>query len=695
MGLGTSAGLTLSPLPWKLLDDLSIWTQNWPWVPVPKNGEVSQLDSVCTLCPGGCGITIRKVDERVVAVAGREDSPINKGGICPLGLSGPQLLYTPVRVMSPLLRVNGSFEPISWAKAMSILASRLNELRDSRNPQKLACLADTGKGTGPQLLKRFLAAFGSTNFFYTPSAEDIWEVLAEKLTGRRFVPGYDLEAADTILSFGCGLVEGWGNPVRSMSAHSLWKESGATLVQIEPRLSNTAAVADRWIAVKPGSETDLALGICRAIVEKYPVHRQRLANNVENWFSFQNVLKNSFSLAQVKKATDLSGAVIESLADEFANSERPLAISGRGQGRSPGEAGELQAVLALNILAGNIDQPGGFHCMKRQDHINWPDVTPDNLPTSGSSPEDLFQSVADGSSPPVEMLLVSGTNPCYALMDSDMVNEAFQQIPFVVSFTAYWDETAVNADLVLPNHSHLERYQDFPIYNGLTKPKLGLSKPVSRKLFDTRYTGDVVIEMAKNLGGSVGKAFAWRNYESCLKDTLADRWQPMIEKGYIDIPQRSDKSRPPFKLVGFENEQIKLAGDQREYPLIMIPKASMRLNSGVVGSPPFMVKTVEDTVLRKNLGVVDLHPQTAGALNLSEGDTARLTTPNGKADVSIHLEEGIIPGLVAISQGLGHSAFDGYLAEKGVNINRLLGPTKDPITGHNATWGTRAKLEQV
>ena len=121
----------------------------------------------------------------------------------------------------------------------------------------------------------------------------------------------------------------------------------------------------------------------------------------------------------------------------------------------------------------------------------------------------------------------------------------------------------------------------------------------------------------------------------------------------------------------------------------------MRLNSGVVGSSPFMVKTVEDTVLRRNLVVVDLHPQTAGELNLSEGDTTRLATPNGKADVSIHLDEGIMPGLVAVSQGLGHSAFDGYLAEKGVNSNRLFGQTKDPLTGYNATWGTRAKLEQV
>ncbi|MBU2645193.1 molybdopterin oxidoreductase, partial [bacterium] len=130
LGLGASAGLTLSPVPWKLLDDLSIWTQNWPWVPVPRDGAVSVHESVCSLCPGGCGVSVRRIDERVVSVAGSRDFPINRGGICPLGLSGPQLLYTPVRIMSPMLRENDGFRQISWNEATALLAGRLQELRD-------------------------------------------------------------------------------------------------------------------------------------------------------------------------------------------------------------------------------------------------------------------------------------------------------------------------------------------------------------------------------------------------------------------------------------------------------------------------------------------------------------------------------------------------------------------------------------
>ena len=103
--IGGAAGTALSPLPWKLTDDSSIWTQMWPWTPVPKDGEVSYVNSVCTLCPGRCGITVRKIEDRAVKIEGMKGHPVNDGGACLLGLSGLQLLYGPTRVKSPLTRI--------------------------------------------------------------------------------------------------------------------------------------------------------------------------------------------------------------------------------------------------------------------------------------------------------------------------------------------------------------------------------------------------------------------------------------------------------------------------------------------------------------------------------------------------------------------------------------------------------------
>ncbi|NVL92610.1 MAG: molybdopterin oxidoreductase, partial [Desulfobacterales bacterium] len=91
--VGGLGGTLLSPLPWKLIDDIAIWTQNWSWVPVPARGRFSTIRSVCTLCPGACGIEVRKVGSRVVKIEGRKDYPVNQGAICPLGMAGQQILY--------------------------------------------------------------------------------------------------------------------------------------------------------------------------------------------------------------------------------------------------------------------------------------------------------------------------------------------------------------------------------------------------------------------------------------------------------------------------------------------------------------------------------------------------------------------------------------------------------------------------
>ncbi len=96
--LGGAAGTALSPLPWKLTDDIAIWSQNWPWTPVPKRGEISRVNSACTLCPGGCGISVKKVGERVIKIEGLKGHPVNDGGLCILGLAGAQLLYSPDRI---------------------------------------------------------------------------------------------------------------------------------------------------------------------------------------------------------------------------------------------------------------------------------------------------------------------------------------------------------------------------------------------------------------------------------------------------------------------------------------------------------------------------------------------------------------------------------------------------------------------
>lgn len=118
LGVGAGAGIALSPLPWKLTDDSSIWTQMWPWTPVPKDGAVNYVNTVSTICSSGCGISVRKIDDRAVKVEGLKGYPGSDGNACIHCMSGIQLLYSPAAVKSPLKRTGkrgeGKWQPISW-----------------------------------------------------------------------------------------------------------------------------------------------------------------------------------------------------------------------------------------------------------------------------------------------------------------------------------------------------------------------------------------------------------------------------------------------------------------------------------------------------------------------------------------------------------------------------------------------------
>lgn len=731
MVIGGAAGTALTPLPWKLTDDLSIWSQTWPWTPVPPDGEVTFKKTTCTLCPSGCGITVRLVDKRAVKIEGIEGHPVNNGGICILGASGLQLLYGPSRVKQPLKRVGrrgeGKFEPISWNQAVSEVIKNLKDLRDKGRPHSVAALTGADQGTVSHLLSRFLQVYGSPNFLTLPCLGDVYQQVLYLTQGSLATAGFDLEKADFVLSFGSGIIDGWGSPVRSIAAHSLWKENKVTIAQVEPSLSNTAAKADQWIPVNPGTEADLALGIAHVMIQKNLHDVNFVVNYASGFAKWQKQILDNYTPEKVAAVTGVGAQTIVKLATDFGNARHPIALCGRGQGNASADLREALAIHCLNALAGNLNQAGGVWAMPEMEYIIWPEVQTDSVATAGlekgrlddaggkqypgarSLVSRFFQKVAKGDGYPVQALLVHDANPCHSLPDSKTIAAAFAKIPFIVSFSAFMDETAMNADLILPDHTNLERFQDVPLTAGLVKPGIGLSQPVVAPLFKTRHAGDSVIQVAKGMRGFIADAFQWADYQTCLQETLADKWKNLQDQtvwieeefsprtwseGFENPSGKFEFSDPVFNLI-FAKRAVEPQGDADAFPLIFMPYDSIRIANGAVGNPPFMVKTLADTVIKGRDGYVEIHPDTANKAGLEEGAAAVLQTPVGKAQVRVHLFDGIRPGLVAMPRGLGHTAYDKYLAHKGVNANQLIGPVEDPASGYNAAWGIRAKLSKA
>jgi anaerobic selenocysteine-containing dehydrogenase len=715
--IGGAAGTALSPLPWKLTDDLSIWTQNWPWTPIPPKGETTYTASTCTLCPGGCGISVRKVDGRVVKVEGLKGHPVNDGGACILALSGPQLLYGPSRVRTPLKKVDGSWREISWPQAIKEIASVLKDLRKAGEPQSVAWVSDSDRGTTAELSRRFLTVYGSPNYLRTPSMHDAYEMALYLTQGNRAMVGLDLANATYVLSFGSGLIEGWGSVPFMYRARGAMLQNGGKLSQTEPRLSKTAAKADQWVAIKPGTEGALAFGLIHVIL-KEGLYKKDVESRCTGLDALKKLVGEAYAPETVAKQTGVDAKSIVDLARTFAGARRPVAVCGRGAGRVPGNLQEYLAVHYLNALVNSVNTPGGVIAVPEPEYIAWPEPEMDAVASKGvqqprvdgaggsAFPQSRYllnrlpKALASGT--PVKVLFVGSANPAYSLVDTQAAEAALKKIPLVVSFSPYMDETAALAHYVLPNHSFLERWEDVPGAAGFPRPILGLARPVVEPVFKTRHTGDVVIELAKAVGGPVAGAFKWDGYDACLQATLGKHWRTLKEEGTIV----NAKFTPgPFetrsKKFEFTNAEIaalppyaaaKAPGEEAAFPLTLVPYDSTRLTAGAVGPAPFMMKSLEDSVLANNYVRVEINPATAKDLGLADGDAAVISTPKGTAAVKVYLFDGIMPGLVAMVRGLGHTAYDRFLAGKGVNTNALMSPVEDPGTGLEAAWGVRAKL---
>lgn len=748
LGIGVTAGITLSPLPWKLTDDLSIWTQMWPWTPVPKDGAESYTNSTCTLCPGGCGISVRMIDGRPVKIEGMKGHPVNDGKLCLLGLSGLQLLYSPSRVTAPMKRVGNrgenKWKEISWNEAVKEIAENLMTLRSKGLSDTLGVISGTDRGALAYMFDRFLMAFGSRNFFRTDSFENSYEMVFRLMHGTWSNVGFDLENSDYVLSFGSGIIEGWAAPVRSIKANSMWKARRAKVVQIEPRLSVTAAKSDKWITINPGTEPFLALGLAHVLIKEGLTRKnfvEKFSTGYEDWKNAKGEVQKGFKTMVLEgyspeKTSELTGVPVETivtLAKHFATAQNPLAVCGKGEGDIPGNLSEYMAVHALNALVGNINGEGGVWGVPKPDYVRWD--TPmmdfiaqtgtqegrvdgagsDKYPLARSLLNRLPEVINSSKNSPIQALFVANANPCYTMPDTSATIKAFNRIPFIVSFSSFLDETAQQSDLILPNHIYLERYEDLPAPAGFNKPIIGLAKPVVKPQYNTKNTGDALIAIAKSMGSSMSSALPWDNFEGALEQALGEKWKPLVKNGFIadtnyspqaweiafETPTKKFEFMPTVcmkaggKIEDLYTNQIEPEGNEGSYPLTLIPYDTLRLAHGYIGNPPFVTKTVEDTILKKKDIFVEVNPKTAKPLGLKEGACAELVTPKGKAKVKIHLYEGIMPGLVGMPRGLGHTAYDEYLSGKGVNVNELYGSVEDPISGLDAAWGIRAKLSKA
>jgi menaquinone reductase, molybdopterin-binding-like subunit len=666
-------------------------------------GLASYYASSCRSCPAGCGILVRVSEGRAKKIEGNPEHPVNGGKLCARGQAALQELYHSDRVPQPLKRSgprgSGQFAKISWAEGLSLLTGQLKALQTQKGTDRLALVTPQLRGTLAGLVSGFLGSFGSPHHLsYELLAPDWLRAANRKSFGQGSLPWYDLAETRYLLSFGAEFVESHLSPVHYGRSFGQMRQGRDTVrghfSYVGARLSLTGASADRWMPARPGSEGALALGLCRLILTESPFDRGALA---ASGLSAEGLLAGleDYRLPRVAQMTGLTEQVIADVAREFATTRPALAMAGEGVAFQSNGAEAVRAVGLLNLLVGNLNRPGG--------------VAPDLASPEGPehSFADLLSLVGAMRGDRIALALIQG-NPVHAVPPATGFQAALARVPYVVSFSTLLDDTALQADLILPDHTALESWGDVIPLAGTRQPVVGLMQPVVTPVFDTRQFPDVLLAVASELGGSLGAALPYQSFQELLKKQTLRRFAPgakdsdTVWEGLLQKGGHFGKKAGPGKGYRWASGaplpapgEPRFAGDEKQFPLHLQVYPSTAFYDGRGAALPWLQQLPDPMSTAVWDSWVEINPKTAAGLGIGFGDLVEVSSPQGSLRLPAVIYPGIRPDLVAIPLGQGQRGGGRYAQGRGVNPLGLLalGPDAAAPGPH---WGaTRVKVARI
>ena len=666
-----------------------------------SSGLSTWYNSVCSMCPAGCGITVRTREGRAKKIEGNPSHPVSQGRLCSLGQAGLQALYNPDRLTAPMRRTgegdSASFEEITWEQGLKQVGDRLDLLRAARRGNRVAFLTEGVRGHLAQLFESFMRQLGSPRLLhYDFDHPHTLYAANQQFFGENHLPYYDLQNTRLLLSFGADYLNNWISPVH----HSLgFGESRhgrpdirGRFVQIEPRMSMSGAAADEWIAAKPGTEGILALGLAHHIVAE----GNYSGADRGAWVT----ALADYTPAAVAEQTGVPPTTITRLADSFVDTAPSLAIGGGAAGNHSNGVDTLVAVNVLNYLVGNIGQEGGL--------VFNPAPAGPALQQHRATYSTMLELAEAARQGEIDVLIINGTNPVFTLPPTAEFAQALAQIPLVVSLSSFLDETAALADVILPSHTYLESWgDDFP------EPGMGfsvgaVSQPVVSPLYNTRGTGDIILDLARRMGSA--EVMPWNSMEEFLKygwrriyqrgdpETLAQGfdafWTSVLKAGAWGETSSGNTAFTlnPDVIAGIGVAPPEFSGSEEDYPFILHPYLSPNLHDGRGANLPWMQELPDPMTSVVYGSWVEINPETAEQMGLTEGDLVDIQSPHGQLQVPVYIYPAIMPNVVAMPIGQGHREYGRYAKDRGVNPIEILSPQIEPITGNLATSATRVSV---
>jgi anaerobic selenocysteine-containing dehydrogenase len=672
-----------------------------PVSPPGREGARRRFKVVCPHdCPDTCVMAVDVEGDRAVALGGDAEHRFTGGFLCAKVNRYLERVYSPERILHPLKRVGpkgeGRFERISWEQALDEIARRFREVIAAAGPQAILPYSYAGN--------MGLLSFGSMDrrFFHALGASLLDRTICATAGVRGFeatvgaTMGFDPEAI-----VHARLIVAWGANVVSSNVH-LWpfveeaRRRGARLVTVDPFRSRTAARSERHLALLPGTDAALALGMMHVIfrdgledgeyLERRTVGAEDLRRRAREW-----------TPARAAEVTGLAAAEIESFAREYAET-RPSAIRlNYGLNRHAGGGMAVRTVSCLPAVVGAWRHAGGGVLLSTSgtfpvasDALERPDLVPPGTRTLNMS--QIGRILTDEAlDPPVKALFVYNSNPAAVAPDQERVRRGLaREDLFTVVHELFPTDTVDFADVVLPATTTLEHYDVHKSYGHLY---VSLSRPAITPLGESLPNTELFRRLAARLGlddpclresdeDMARRAFAWDHprmagitfdrleREGTVRLSVPNPYVPFAEGGFptpsgkCELRSQSLAAEGHDPVAGYtppRESVVSAPGLAKRYPLAFIsPPAHHFLNSTFSSQPVF--------VRREGEASVTLHPDDASRRGIVEGHTVRVFNARGSFLARARISDAARPGLV-----VGLSIWWAKMCPGGRNANAVTG----------------------
>jgi anaerobic selenocysteine-containing dehydrogenase len=628
-------------------------------------------------------------------VAGASDHPTTDGFLCTKVNRYLERTYSPQRVLYPMKRVGekgkGIFARITWDEALDTIAERFKSIADSTaGPQ--AILPYSYAGTmgllqGSSMDRRFFHRLGASLLDRTICASA--GAAGYKATIGASV-GTDPERFDE-----AKLIIIWGsNPITS-NVH-LWpkiveaRRRGARIIAIDPYRSLSAEKCDQHLALLPGTDAALALGIMHILINEDLLDHDYLAQYT---IGFDQLRERTLQYPPdlVARITGLSAETIVNLAREYGTI-KPAAIRlNYGLQRHAGGGMAVRTITCLPALTGAWRDPAGGVLLStsgtfgintaalERPELIWNNPRTINMSTIGDA-------LLDTSDPPIKAVYVYNSNPVAVAPDSRRVVAGFSRSDlFTVVHEIFQTDTADYADILLPATTQLEQFDLHKAYGHLY---LLVNNPAIEPLGEAKPNTEVFRLLAERLG--FGEDCFQDSDEEMARQAIRSnhRWMPattledLKEKGWLrlNVPERfapfaEGNFLTPSGKCEFYSETLRKQGMDplptyippresfqsapdlaKKYPLALLtPPAHNFLNSSFANLPSFIRAEKEP--------MLDLHPDDATTRGIKHGAKVRIFNDRGEFTARARLTDKARPGVaVALSIWWKKLSPDGYNA---------------------------------